>query len=92
MDNSVAVAVAPAIVNRTVRRPNAELRTREHLTADEVEKLIDCASANRQGQRDALMMLLAFRCTTPCARMNQNCAREHSSPAFLPPSPPASLP
>jgi integrase len=61
MDNSVAVAVAPAIVNRTVRRPNAELRTREHLTLNEVERLIEIASANRQGQRDALMVLLAFR-------------------------------
>jgi integrase len=61
MDNSVAVAVAPAIVNRTVRRPNAELRTREHLTTGEVEKLIDSASKNRQGYRDGLMVLLAFR-------------------------------
>jgi integrase len=62
MDNSVAVAVAPAIVNRTVlRRPNAELRTREHLTLNEVERLIDAASSNRKGQRDGLMILLAFR-------------------------------
>jgi integrase len=62
MDNSVAVAIAPAILNRTVlRKPNVELRTREHLTADEVERLIETASANRQGQRDALMVLLAFR-------------------------------
>ena len=56
--------VAPATVNRTVtplRRPNAALRTREHLTADEVERLIEAAMANRQGHRDALMMLLAFR-------------------------------
>ena len=41
MDNSVAVGGAPNIVNRTVRRPNAELRTREHLTAGEVEQLIE---------------------------------------------------
>jgi integrase len=62
MDNSVAAAIAPAIVNRTVlRKPNAELRSREHLTADEVERLIETASANRQGHRDALMVLLAFR-------------------------------
>jgi integrase len=35
--------VRPATENRTVtpqRAPNAQLRTREHLTADEVEKLI----------------------------------------------------
>jgi integrase len=62
MDNPSAALIAPAIVNRTVlRRPNAELRTREHLTTDEVEKLIDAASGNRQGQRDGLMVLLAFR-------------------------------
>src|SRR5262245_55534154 len=54
--------IAPAIVKRTVgRRPNAELRTREHLTQDEVEKLIEAAKANRQGHRDATMILLAYR-------------------------------
>jgi integrase len=56
--------IAPATENRTVtplRRPNAALRTREHLTADEVERLIEAAMANRQGHRDALMMLPAFR-------------------------------
>jgi integrase len=64
MANSSLALVAPAIVNRTVaplRRPNAELRTREHLTVGEVEQLIEAANANRQGQRDALMTLLAFR-------------------------------
>jgi integrase len=62
MDNSNAALIAPATINRTVlRRPNAELRTREHLTTDEVEKLIDSASSNRQGPRDGLMVLLAFR-------------------------------
>src|SRR5437588_7041162 len=61
MDNSSAAMIAPATENRTVRRPNDQLRTREHLTADEVERLIEIASANRQGQRDALMVLLAYR-------------------------------
>ena len=61
MDNPNLAMIAPAIVNRTVRRPNAVLRTREHLTAQEVERLIDCASGNRQGHRDGLMILLAFR-------------------------------
>jgi integrase len=62
MDNPNLAMVAPTIVNRTVlRKPNAELRTREHLTLDEVEQLIETASANRQGHRDALMVLLAFR-------------------------------
>jgi integrase len=56
--------VSPATENRTVtpkRAPNADLRTREHLTADEVEKLIEAAKANRHGYRDALMVLLAYR-------------------------------
>jgi site-specific recombinase XerD len=56
--------VTPATENRTVtpkRTPNADLRTREHLTADEVEKLIEAAKANRRGYRDALMVLLAYR-------------------------------
>ena len=56
--------VTPATEKRTVtphRAPNADLRTREHLTADEVEKLIEDAKANRHGYRDALMVLLAFR-------------------------------
>jgi integrase len=43
------------------RPPNADLRTREHLTADEVERLIEAAKANRHGHRDALMLLLAYR-------------------------------
>ena len=40
--------VTPRTVNRTVaprRLPNAELRTREHLTAAEVEQLIEAAKA-----------------------------------------------
>jgi integrase len=56
--------VTPATENRTVapQRPaNTELRTREHLTADEVEKLIEAAKANRYGNRDGLMVLLAYR-------------------------------
>jgi integrase len=56
--------VAPITENRTVtpRRPkNGSLRTREHLTIDEVERLIEAAKTNRYGHRDALMVLLAFR-------------------------------
>jgi integrase len=57
--------VSPATVNRTVamplRRPNAELRTREYLTDAEVEQLMVAAKANRYGQRDATMILLAYR-------------------------------
>jgi len=59
--------VVPAIENRTVglatplRRKNADLRTREYLTEAEVEKLMEAARQNRQGHRDATMILLAFR-------------------------------
>jgi integrase len=56
--------VEPATENRTVtplRRPNAELRTREYLTDAEVAKLIDAAKGNRHGHRDATMILMAYR-------------------------------
>jgi hypothetical protein len=56
--------VRPHTENRTVtpQRPkNASLRTREHLTTDEVERLIEAAKKNRHGHRDALMTLLTFR-------------------------------
>jgi type 1 fimbriae regulatory protein FimB/type 1 fimbriae regulatory protein FimE len=56
--------VAPDKVNRTVaplRRPNAELRPREHLTEREVGLLIKAAGGNRHGQRDSTMLLIAFR-------------------------------
>jgi type 1 fimbriae regulatory protein FimB/type 1 fimbriae regulatory protein FimE len=43
------------------RPKNAALRTREHLTNHEVEKLMDAAKGNRRGRRDALMILLAYR-------------------------------
>jgi integrase len=53
-----------ATVNRTVapvRRPNADLRTREHLTEAEVERLIAAAKGNRHGHRDATIILVAYR-------------------------------
>jgi type 1 fimbriae regulatory protein FimB/type 1 fimbriae regulatory protein FimE len=56
--------VSPPTVKRTVtptRRPNSELRPREHLTQREVEKLIQAAKGNRWGQRDSTMLLMAFR-------------------------------
>ena len=56
--------VSPRTINGTVpprRVPNAELRTREYLAEPEVERLIKAAKANRHGQRDATMILLAFR-------------------------------
>jgi integrase len=64
MGKSNLKLVSPAKDNRTVtplRRPNAELRPREHLTEREVEKLIAAAKGNRWGQRDSAMILIAFR-------------------------------
>ena len=55
--------VSPTTVNRTVplRRPNAELRTREYLTDAEVGRLTKAAAGNRWGQRDATMIAVAYR-------------------------------
>jgi integrase len=56
--------IAPATVLRTVtpkRLPNSELRTREHLTEAEVERLMAKAKDNRWGHRDATMILVAYR-------------------------------
>ena len=56
--------VSPILVNGTVpprRRPNAELRPREYLTEAEVGRLMKAAGKNRNGHRDATMILLAFR-------------------------------
>jgi type 1 fimbriae regulatory protein FimB/type 1 fimbriae regulatory protein FimE len=44
-----------------VRRPNSELRSREHLTETEVEKLFEAVKANRYAHRDATMILVAYR-------------------------------
>ena len=64
MANAVLKLVSPATENRTVtllRRPNAELRPREHLTEREIDKLVEAAKGHRWGQRDTTMILIAFR-------------------------------
>jgi integrase len=60
--------VSPAPRKRTVQKerptgrlPNRELRSREHLTLAEVDQLLQAAKGNRQGHRDATMILIAFR-------------------------------
>ena len=56
--------VTPTAKKRTVaprRRRNGDLRTREYLTEAEVERLMDAASGNRYGHRDATMILVAYR-------------------------------
>ena len=64
MANTTLKLVLSATENRTVtplRRPNAELRPREHLTEHEIDKLVEAAKGNRWGQRDTTMILIAFR-------------------------------
>jgi integrase len=55
--------VEPSHLNRSVpiRPANAELRSREYLTAGEVEKLMKAARNGRYGHRDATLILIAFR-------------------------------
>jgi type 1 fimbriae regulatory protein FimB/type 1 fimbriae regulatory protein FimE len=44
------------------RPPNAELRPREYLTPDEVDRLVKAAGASgRYGHRDATLLLVAYR-------------------------------
>ena len=61
MANPHLTLVAPTgkipTVHMPRRRKNKEYRTREHLTAGEVERLIEATSSHR----DATMILLAFR-------------------------------
>ncbi len=55
----------PTIQNRKVmpkRVPNAQLRSREYLTPDEVRRLIKHAGKlGRHGQRDATLLMFAYR-------------------------------
>jgi integrase len=64
MTNAHLTLVASRIMNRTItprRLPNAELRTREYLTTDEVERLIEAVKDNRYGHRDATMIMVCLR-------------------------------
>ena len=64
LENSTPEISQSALVNRRVgfrRRSNAELRTREHLTPEEVEILVEAAKKGRHGHRDATAILVAFR-------------------------------
>jgi len=45
-----------------LRRPNKDLRSREYLTADEVDRLMNAArSVGRHSDRDSTLILMAFR-------------------------------
>jgi integrase len=69
MAKSNLALVTPATVIGTVddrpgpprRRRNAEVRAREYLTDDEVDRLIVAAGNNRHAHRDATMVLVAYR-------------------------------
>jgi integrase len=65
MAKTQSKSVLPAIEKRTVHMPtrpkNADLRTREYLTDEEVRRLTDAAKGNRHGHRDATMILVAYR-------------------------------
>jgi type 1 fimbriae regulatory protein FimB/type 1 fimbriae regulatory protein FimE len=56
--------VTPPTVNPTVtpkRVANRDLRTREYLTPDEVDRLVTAVKGNRWGHRDATMVLVGYR-------------------------------
>src|SRR5262249_23763577 len=56
--------VTPTAENGTVpprRKRNEELRPREYLTPAEIERLMKVAGDNRDGHRDATMVLIAYR-------------------------------
>src|SRR4051794_24828938 len=65
MAKSAIKTTPSAIVKRTVAMPvrlkNADLRTREYLTDDEVQRLVEPPKATRHGHRDATMLLVAYR-------------------------------
>ena len=56
--------VTPTTEKRTVtprRPPNADLRSREHLTESEVNDLVQAAERDRWGHRDSTMIVVAWR-------------------------------
>lgn len=69
MNNIVRLATknspTPSTVNGKVtplRRRNSEVRSREHLTLDEIERLMDAAGeTGRHRHRDRTLILIAFR-------------------------------
>ena len=63
---TAAAEAAPTTLNGTVpprRQKNADVRPREYLTLEEVERLIVAAKARlgRHGHRDATLILIAYR-------------------------------
>jgi integrase len=61
-NGTVTDRIVPFPGKRRAPRPkNADVRTREYLTRDEVEQMIKAAGANRHGHRDATLILVASR-------------------------------
>src|SRR5688500_15864536 len=59
---STAVNGKVSVSTPPLRQKNAEVRSREHLTPGEVEKLMTAAERiGRHGHRDATLILLAYR-------------------------------
>ena len=82
--------VAPTIVKRTVtprRRRNGDLRTREYFTEHEVERLIAAAKPNRHGQRDATIVLVAYRHGLRAAEVALGSGRLQNRDLARPPRP-----
>ena len=69
VDTAEVVSTAPAYDDRALigaravptRQPNADLRSREYLTPAEIERLIKAAKDGRWGQRDACLVIVAYR-------------------------------
>jgi len=64
MSKSALRLVTPTHEKRTVapkRLANAKYRQREYLTPTEVERLMKAVAKNRQGHRDATMILVCYR-------------------------------
>ena len=60
--NGTASNIENGNVHPPIRKKNKDVRSREHLTPDEVERLITSAkSLGRHGHRDATLILLAYR-------------------------------
>ena len=60
--NGTAPNIENGNVPPPIRKKNQDVRSREHLTPDEVDRLIRSANAlGRHGRRDATLILLAYR-------------------------------
>ena len=60
--NGAAPNIENGKVQPPIRKKNQDVRSREHLTPDEVDRLIRSANAlGRHGRRDATLILLAYR-------------------------------